>query len=336
MHSLSLALAFVFSAQVLAASMRPRGLGPPDWEFLFCLEDNRDIGFPLLTGAGFADPAGMTIEKCADFCDSQPVSYRFMGLTDGFQCSCDNFFEHIFESVPDGACNVPCPGNPSELGGCGGKELGQQMASAYQKVNSTFIIPALVPSVGLWNGLGCYKSVRVNAGNTTVETCVSACQAQGFSLAGVEFGRECCAPILRVRVPVVCTDDGQGVVHNFSTVQGSLQTTMGLILVIPLTGKTQTYRFVTWAAKATRQNDLVSSRTLQRRVNAGNVTVESCVSACQSQSFTIAGLEFAQECWCGNAIGSPGVPISQSACNQACIGDNTEVCGGPNALQVYS
>ena len=45
-------------------------------------------------------------------------------------------------------------------------------------------------------------------------------------------------------------------------------------------------------------SDLVSSRTLDRSVDAGNVTVESCVSACQSQSFTIAGLEYAQEC-CG-------------------------------------
>ena len=103
------------------------------------------------------------------------------------------------------------------------------------------------------------------------------------------------------------------------------------------------------------ESDLVSSRTLERSVNAGNVTVESCVSACQSQSFTIAGLEYAQECCksinlnsrllltdnrrsrigCGNVINSPGTPISQSACNQACIGDNMEVCGGPDALQLY-
>ena len=105
-------------------------------------------------------------------------------------------------------------------------------------------------------------------------------------------------------------------------------------------------------------SDSVSSRTLERSVNAGNVTVESCVSACQSESFTIAGLEYAQECcesihlpsfvteclalsdgWlllgCGNEITSPGAPISQGSCNQACIGDNMEVCGGPDALQVY-
>ncbi len=44
------------------------------------------MGLPLLTGAGYADPVGMTIEKCATFYDNQPVSYRFMGITDGFQC----------------------------------------------------------------------------------------------------------------------------------------------------------------------------------------------------------------------------------------------------------
>jgi hypothetical protein len=53
---------------------------------LFVLYRNDSVDKPLFIGAGYADPTGMTIEKCADFCDSQPVSYRFMGLTDGFQC----------------------------------------------------------------------------------------------------------------------------------------------------------------------------------------------------------------------------------------------------------
>ena len=87
------------------------------------------------------------------------------------------------------------------------------------------------------------------------------------------------------------------------------------------------------------------------------MTVEGCVKECFLQSFTIAGLEYAQECCelyfslndvdggligrffhnegCGNVISSPGAPIAESACNQACVGDSTEVCGGPNALQVY-
>ena len=44
------------------------------------------------------------------------------------------------------------------------------------------------------------------------------------------------------------------------------------------------------------ESDSVSSRTLERSVDAGSLTVESCVSVCQSQMFTFAGLEHAQEC----------------------------------------
>jgi hypothetical protein len=146
-------------------------------ESFSCFRDNRDIGDPLFTGAGYADSTGMTIEACANFCDSQSVSYRFMGITAGYECcmstakdiaitlliylACDNFFEGIFESDPGDSCNKPCPGNPSEIGGCGGIEITTPTASTYQKINSTFIIPTLVPSVGVWNGLGCYKSVTV-------------------------------------------------------------------------------------------------------------------------------------------------------------------------------
>ena len=125
----------------------------------------------MFSAAGYDDPVGMTIENCANFCDSQPVTYRFMGVTEGSQCctstpkaseltsltylACDNFFEFIYES--DGACYMTCPGNPSEI--CGGVDDGIPIISAYQKPNFSF--PATVTSAGLWNGLGCYKSVCV-------------------------------------------------------------------------------------------------------------------------------------------------------------------------------
>ncbi|KAH8991415.1 WSC domain-containing protein [Lactarius hatsudake] len=363
------ALASVFSIQslnfllkVLAASVRPRSLAPPGWSTFICLQDNRDNGLPLLTGAGYADPVGMTIEKCAIFCESQPVSYRFMGITDGFQCSCDNFFEHIFESEADFWCNTPCPGNPLEVGGCGGNFNWQQMASTYYNPNTNFIVPALVPSVGLWNGLGCYNDsvsaralqVRVEAGNTTVESCVAACQAQGFRLAGVEFGRECwCGSQLQHGSAFFTNDNGIDTTNsNHREFPDEHLCTMGcqgdptelcggpaLLNLYNFTGTYPIGALVVTAAGGWNSrgcySDSTSSRTLERRVDAGNVTVESCVSACKSQSFTIAGLEYARECWCGNEVRIPGVPISQGACNQACIGDNTEVCGGPNALQLY-
>ena len=47
----------------------------------------------------------------------------------------------------------------------------------------------------------------VDAGNTTVESCVAACQAQEFSLAGVEYGRECCTSVDPARFLALCIDD---------------------------------------------------------------------------------------------------------------------------------
>ena len=40
----------------------------------------------------------------------------------------------------------------------------------------------------------------------------------------------------------------------------------------------------------------MASRTLERRFDVSNVTVEACIRECFVQSFTIAGLEYAQEC----------------------------------------
>jgi hypothetical protein len=57
-----------------------------------------------------------------------------------------------------------------------------------------------------WAALGCYtdsvsartlaKSVVVPGGQgaTTIESCLAACHAAGYSFAGVEYSQECCKP----------------------------------------------------------------------------------------------------------------------------------------------
>ena len=141
---------------------------PPSESFP-CVRDGRYIGYPLFSGAFYSDPVGMTVENCANFCDSQQEPFRFMGITYGSQCctftakelesilltysACDDFFEYFYESDQD--CHTPCPGNPSEF--CGGIEGETPIASVYQNVNYNF--PITVTSIGLWNGLGCYRSV---------------------------------------------------------------------------------------------------------------------------------------------------------------------------------
>ncbi|KAI4190389.1 MAG: hypothetical protein L6R41_000841 [Letrouitia leprolyta] len=67
---------------------------------------------------------------------------------------------------------------------------------------------------------------------------------------------------------------------------------------------------------------------------AAAMTVSLCTAACKSKNFLYAGLEYAQECWCGNAILNGGAAAA-SGCTAACKGNATEYCGGSNRLNVY-
>ena len=85
-------------------------------------------------------------------------------------------------------------------------------------------------------------------------------------------------------------------------------------------------------------SDRTQARTLQNPepVTGGskNMTVAGCTAKCQSLGYLYAGVEYAQECYCGNQIANGGSSIS-SGCNMPCAGNSSEYCGGPNALNLY-
>lgn len=64
------------------------------------------------------------------------------------------------------------------------------------------------------------------------------------------------------------------------------------------------------------------------------------MSRCAFHGFVYAGMEFGQQCWCGNSLstaGGAGVSLPSSSCNVPCQGDitNTTRCGGSWALSLY-
>ena len=82
--------------------------------------------------------------------------------------------------------------------------------------------------------------------------------------------------------------------------------------------------------------DNVSSRTLAQKISldASTVTIESCINACQSAGYSVAGLEFANECYCGDSIDNGATPAS-SGCDMACSGNTAETCGGAARINLY-
>ncbi|KAH8898729.1 WSC-domain-containing protein, partial [Thozetella sp. PMI_491] len=67
----------------------------------------------------------------------------------------------------------------------------------------------------------------------------------------------------------------------------------------------------------------------------GPISNTKCVSYCKSQGYSLAGTEYASQCFCGNKLDYK-MQIDEASCNMACDGDKTQMCGGPNALSVYT
>ena len=83
-------------------------------------------------------------------------------------------------------------------------------------------------------------------------------------------------------------------------------------------------------------SDNIGGRTLANAVGVTSNTIESCTLACQNAGYTLAGMEYSAECWCGTSIQAGGAPASASDCNMLCSGNSTEYCGGPNRLTLYN
>ncbi|MCJ1369596.1 hypothetical protein MMC20_000808 [Loxospora ochrophaea] len=81
----------------------------------------------------------------------------------------------------------------------------------------------------------------------------------------------------------------------------------------------------------------LNSRALPTLVAAmDNMTVEYCLSL--SWEYKWAGLEYHRECWAANSLNTTAAPnaTSETQCNDACKGDQMEICGGSNRLTTYS
>ncbi|KAJ6549869.1 WSC domain-containing protein [Mycena capillaripes] len=83
------------------------------------------------------------------------------------------------------------------------------------------------------------------------------------------------------------------------------------------------------------QEDSTSARTLKHLVAVASpsMTVESCLDSCAAGGYILAGVEFGDECYCGNAL-LYGYGTSQT-CDMPCSGNPSEFCGGHKSLNLY-
>lgn len=65
------------------------------------------------------------------------------------------------------------------------------------------------------------------------------------------------------------------------------------------------------------------------------MTIESCVSTCASENYTVAGVEFGVQCFCGyEVINAGSLAPNQGDCGQGCGGNSAEICGTYQKIQI--
>lgn len=83
----------------------------------------------------------------------------------------------------------------------------------------------------------------------------------------------------------------------------------------------------------------IPSKTLtgSRVNNFTDMTPSFCETFCTTapNSYTLFGVEYGGECYCGDALSQGSFPTFATDCDATCPGDNTKVCGGGNRLSLY-
>ncbi|KAI0764219.1 hypothetical protein BD413DRAFT_483077 [Trametes elegans] len=325
-----------------------------NYTFLGCFTDE---GARTLGGATFTNTTGMTVEACVSFCSSQ--DFNFAGLEFAQECWCGNELANGGTNATESDCSFACTGNSAEICGAGNR------LSVYWDGVPPPPPPITVPSVGQWKSLGCFNdsvnarvlSVGVNVpGPFTVEGCTTACFDANYPLAGMEFADQCycdttfenggaptplsdCNMACNGNSSEFCGGPNRLNVYNFT---GTLTGTPGQggggggggtpIDVSPVKSGLPP----PWTYAACYVDNAFGRIMATQLPDNPSVTVESCISSCEGQNFTLAGIEFGVQCFCGDTLIDGAVPGDEDTCNMACGGNSTEACGGPNRLSVYT
>nr|ABD61575.1 copper radical oxidase [Phanerodontia chrysosporium] len=369
MHSHASLLPHVFRSEHDLSKRAPTL--PDGWSSLGCYTD--PPGGRTLSSASFTDTNGMTIESCVSFCNSK--SAIFAGTEYGQECYCGDSIGNGGAPTDAGDCNMKCSGNSAETCGSGYRLSMYTNGKKPPPAPSIPATVGQWTSLGCYNDSVNARVLGITAnpsGGVSLESCTSACQSMGFKLSGAEYADECycgnsfanggaptqlsdCNMPCAANAGELCGGPNRLTVYNFT---GSATTTSP-----PGGGSSSSSSSVSSTTSSTSSStassptgtgvvtsglpsgwkygacyvDNAHGRIFQTQIPDSNtLTVESCVHTCAGQGFSIAGMEYSVQCFCGNELINGAVTAPDTDCGMPCGGKASEACGGPNRLSVYS
>ena len=180
--------------------------------------------------------------------------------------------------------------------------------------------------------------------NNTNGLCLDACAAKGYSFAATQYVDECWCGNVAPNQKINETDcnyqcngnttqtcGGNGYFHDISAM--SLFTNgappSGDAAGPAVVKSVGQYNYTGCYTEATNQRALSG-----KAISTGDMTIESCAGNCSA--FTYFGIEYGNECYCGNTINTGSTKAPETDCTMNCPGKTTEICGAGSRLTLYS
>ncbi|KAH9882217.1 hypothetical protein J1614_001389 [Plenodomus biglobosus] len=322
----------------------------------------------LSVGIGVAGQ--MTNAKCNDACRS--AGYVLAGTEYGGECYCDNQIRNHAGPVSDGdeLCNMACSGNATEI--CGGPDRitvfkyyadaestssGASGASLTASKSAESASISLPQATGLPNNFtykGCYADgvgyrilnyQQPDDQAMTIASCSEKCAAAGYSIAGMEYSYQCfCDNMVRMggkpassesECSTKCAGNPDQICGGPSRL--SVWSSQGTLTVIQAPKPIQNVNGWEYQGCIT-EGDKNQKVFPWQLVNSTGNTPEWCLTRCQDFGYMAAGMEYGEECYCGDLemIEKEGSnAVAESECNMACSGDPEAICGQGNRLTWY-
>ncbi|KAF7543009.1 hypothetical protein G7Z17_g11090 [Cylindrodendrum hubeiense] len=274
----------------------------PGWTYIGCIEEGTG-GRALTHQVNVAGGANaMTNELCVAACEAD--GYDLAGTEYAGECFCGNEYAND-GGLPGEGCTMKCHGDSSQFCGGSNRLSAWTLGEAPDPSDTSSSVPSATTAVSSDVASTLTTAITSSVASTLtteISSSASSVSAEGTSTSSAGE-----------------TESSETAV---STTSSALPSVSGLP-----TG---------WAYKGCYIDPAGRAMDGAPGSPSSSNTPEKCIATCIANGFTVAGMEYSEECYCGNALNNGASKTSESDCNMPCSGDATQLCGAGNRLSLYS
>jgi hypothetical protein len=201
---------------------------------------------------------------------------------------------------------------------------------------------------GCWadnvNGLGrSMANGQPDSQTLTIESCAATCAAAGYTIAGMEFSTQCfCDNFIHNGAGTTPESDCSMTCSGDKTEKCGGPNRLSVygvapIKVLPIPKPQNTSLPGSWKYVGCLKDNINNVRTLPyQSIFSKTNNATTCLSLCSQYKFPAGGMEYGEECYCGDIPGNKADLIApEGDCQTVCPGNPTAICGAGNRLSYY-